>query len=156
MENIARSQTGIYRKQFCKEVKLAEENAISPSLAFGVIKSIYPAECVIKAAYAFLDKAYVHIDEDDKCWIVILEAKATQLISQRELQQKFENELIAQSVRLAVFKRTHTLREMLLARAVSSSLIDGEEMIEPIDTDEQINQDEQLQHILKDWYEDNE
>ncbi len=124
-------------------------------LMLQVVKSVYPAECVIKAAYAFLDKAYVHIDENAKCWQVELEPQEGQQISKAQLQKEFENELIAQAVRLSVFKRTHTLREILLARAMSSSLIEGEEVVAELDSDEQTSQDEQLQHILKDWYEEN-
>ena len=30
-----------------------------------VNKSIYPPEAVLKAAYAFLETDYIHIDEDD-------------------------------------------------------------------------------------------
>lgn len=124
-------------------------------LMLQVVKNVYPAECVIKTAYAFLDKAYVHIDEDSKCWQVKLEPKEGQQISKVQLQKDFENELIAQAVRLSVFKRTHTLREILLARAMSSSLIEGENVVAELDSDEQTSQDEQLQHILKDWYEEN-
>lgn len=158
MKNIDMSHTGINRNSFNIGDGQAEKNGISqqPEPVLYVAKNIYPAECVIKAAYVFLDKAYVHLDEDVKCWIVELEAKEGQQITKLQLQKEFENELIAQAVRLSVFKRTHTLREMLLARAMSSSLIEGDEVMKQLDIDEQIGQDEQLQHILKDWYEKNE
>ena len=121
-----------------------------------VLKDIYPSECVLKAAYTFLDKVYVHVDEDNKHWVVDLEAKSNYEFGERQLEKDFENELVAQAVRLSVFKRTHTLREILLARAMSSSLIDSEDPLIKVDVEDEAVSNDQLQHILKDWCERHE
>lgn len=158
MKNMDKSATGIYITHPEMRSGQAEESrtVMHFEVVFYVLKSIYPAECVLKAAYAFLDKAYMHFDEDETCWIVEIEARPGQEESECCLQKDFENELIAQAVRLSVFKRTHTLREMLLARAMSSSLIEGEETFSQVDVEEENAAYDQLQHILKDWYERHE
>ncbi len=115
------------------------------------LKEVYPAECVLKAAYTFLDEAYVHIDEDNQHWIVELEAKPGYSLGEKCLRKDFENELVAQSVRLSVFRRTHSLRKILLARAMSSSLIDEQDPLERI-IKENNDMEPEIENIIKDWY----
>ena len=158
MKNMNKPATGIYITP--PEVRSEQIEESRTVLHFEsvlyVLKSVYPAECVLKAAYAFLDKAYMHIDENETCWVVEIEARSGKETSECCLQKDFENELIAQTVRLSVFKRTHTLREMMLARAMSSSLIEGDDTFSQVDVEEENAADDQLQHILKDWYEQHE
>lgn len=109
---------------------------------------------MMKSAYMFLDRVYVHITEDENTWTVHFAAKDTELPA--NIGEEFENVLIAQAVRGMVYQKTHHLREMLLARAMTSSVIDtAEEPLQQIEADQQTDGDE-LADILKDWFEKHE
>ena len=110
-------------------------------------KTIYTKEALIKAAYAFIDTVYIHLDTAEDYFIVSFEAKKETELPD-DIREKFENELLAQTVRYSVQQRTKNIRELLIARAMSSSLtINGD-----VDYDE-IAEDVNLDDILKDWFE---
>lgn len=64
----------------------------------------------------------------------------------------FENELLSATVRLQVYKQTHVLREIMLGRAMASTMIVDEEENE--NESEEAMQDNSLDSILKDWFKD--
>jgi len=116
---------------------------------FEADKSIYPLAAILKAAYAFVGRAYVHLGDNGSTWSVSLTSKSG---SSGEIAAKeFENELLAQTVRLSVFQQTHTIRELLLARALSSTMVEDSASA-PEDVEEDISQ-EDLEQILTDWFE---
>ena len=114
-------------------------------------KDLYPKEAVMKAAYHFIDRCYLHVDVVDGAFIIQLTAKDDQDIS--NISNEFENELLAQAVRFQVYNQTHVLREVLMARAMSSTITgDNTEL-----TRDQLPNDlDQLGNILMDWFEKNE
>lgn len=114
------------------------------------LKSIYPVECVIKAAAKFLNLGYFYIGEDDKNWIVYITAKASNDIE--IIKCEFNNELLAQAVRICVYKNTKNIREMLLARAISTSLINNEPIANCNNKVSQGITEEELEEILTDWF----
>ena len=110
-------------------------------------KELYSKEALIKAAYNYTDKAYVHLDVDDEKYYVSLEIKD----SNDELDEKeFVNEMLAQSVRHLIYKQTKGIRELLLARAMATSII-TESDINEINDNEDFSEDD----ILKDWFDNN-
>lgn len=116
---------------------------------FEADKGIYPLAAILKAAYAFVGRTYVHLGDNDSTWSVSLTSKDG---SSGEITAKeFENELLSQAVRLSVFQQTHTIRELLLARALSSTMVEDSESA-PEDAEEDISQEE-LEQILTDWFE---
>ncbi len=118
-------------------------------------KSVYPKVAVLKAAYNFIEEHYIHIDEDEKYWIVSISAKKEQRNSKR-IEKEFENELLAQTVRYSVYRETHTVRELLLARALTSTMIEHtEQMREQENTEDDISE-EQLNSILTSWFDNYE
>lgn len=120
-----------------------------------VEKSLYPPESVLKAAYAFLDVCYIHIEDAGENWAVMFEPKKNSP-PQKEFKQMFENELISQAVRLHVYQQTHAIREILLARAMSSAMIletDADQQATPEEKD--IPEDE-LKSILTSWFDKHE
>ena len=121
-------------------------------VVFDVSKSLYPALAVLKAAFAFVDTCYVHIGENPNSWVVEISPKPSSG-SQPNVRADFENELIAQSVRLHVYQKTHHIREILLARAMSSTLIVGEDTLSEAECDEDDVSQEELDAILADWFE---
>ena len=83
-------------------------------------ESLYPREAVMKAAYHFIDRSYIHVDSCDDEYVIEITAKGNNDVAAIALE--FENEMLAQSVRYQVYLQTHTLREVLMARAMSSTI----------------------------------
>lgn len=108
-------------------------------------KEIYPKSALLKAAYAFTDKAYVYLDATVDSYEVDIEAKNGSSVTEKE----FMNELLSQTVRLDVYKRTKNIRELLLARSIASTVIETPhaETIEETDNTD-------IDGILRDWFED--
>lgn len=112
-------------------------------------KELYSKTSLIKAAYNFTDLYYVHLDADEKYYYVSIEAKSgDNCVSEKD----FVNEMLAQSVRHEVYLQTKNIRELLLARAMATSIIvdDG---IEENDLSEQTFLENE---ILKDWFDNDE
>lgn len=112
-------------------------------------KELYPKIALIKAAYNFTDGAYVHLDADNDYFYVTIESKSTDASVS---EQEFINEMLTQSVRHEVYQRTKNIRELLLARAMATSVIVDEEMVEEPESDDMFTENE----ILKDWFIANE
>lgn len=122
---------------------------------FHINKNLYPPEILLKAAYSFLDAAYIHFDEDDASWIVNMEPK-TQNEFTDQIRSEFENELLAQTVRSNIASRTKTIREIILARAMTSTMITEEDPIIKIQAEQSDVSDEMLEQILTDWFDSHE
>ena len=117
-----------------------------------VKKKIYPSNLLLKTAYAFLDEAYIHFEEAREDWIVCITPKEPGADFQN-LLRRFENELISQTVRMQVYNKTKTLRELLMARAMTTSMIDQEDPLEKIKEDELSDiSDDELKDILTEWF----
>lgn len=115
-------------------------------------KSLYSKVALIKAAYNFTDRAYIHLDADDKYYLVTCEAKLEEDII---CEKEFLNELLAQSVRHEVYSQTKDIRELLLARAMATSVVYNDEVIED-DTVSEKEPQYGIEDIIKDWFENDE
>ncbi len=122
---------------------------------FSISKDLFPPPVVLKAAYAFLDRAYIHIEDDHTNWIVNMRTKNPAEQADNNCQE-FENELLSQAVRLITAKQTQSIREILLARAMASTLIDEKDPLEKIKADELDVSSNELDKILTNWFEQNE
>ena len=114
-------------------------------------RGLYSKIALIKASYNFTDRAYIHLDADEDYYYVSISKKSGyEEISDRE----FENEILAQSVRHEIYLQTKNIRELLLARAVATSVVASanEETTITIDPENKFNEDE----ILRDWFDVNE
>lgn len=119
-----------------------------------VNKTLFPPEVVLKAAYAFLETDYIHIGEDDSHWVIQMSPKAE--VAPKNRTAEFENELLSQAVRFQVFKQTKSIREILLARAMTSTMVDQEDPIGKIQSEQDDISNEELKQILTDWFDKNE
>ena len=110
-------------------------------------KELYSKVALIKAAYNYTDNSYVHLDADDQYYYVSITPKDEGIECS---EQEFINEMLIQSVRHEVYLQTKNIRELLLARAMATSLI-VEDNNRILDNEEQevFSEDE----ILKDWFE---
>lgn len=109
-------------------------------------KELYSKTALVKAAYNYTDRVYVHLDADEDYYYVALKSKDDRTSVSEE---EFLNEMLAQSVRHEVYRQTKNIRELMLARAMASSIV-SEPTFEAFDDDTQFSEDE----ILKDWFEE--
>ena len=112
-------------------------------------KELYSKIALIKAAYNFTDIAYVHLDADDKYYYVDIEPKQE---GNDVSEQRFVNEMLVQGVRHEVYQQTKNIRELLLARAMATSVIVDEDLID----NEECNEVFEESEILRDWFAANE
>lgn len=66
-------------------------------------RELYSKTALIKATYNFTDRAYLHLDADEKYYYVSFREKqeGTEITS-----EDFENEILAQSARHEIYKQT--------------------------------------------------
>ncbi len=108
-------------------------------------KELYDKEVLMKSAFAFTDECYIHLDANESYYVVELQPKDDK--QEQALYQRFENELIAQSTRKLVSEKTKRIREMIVSRALASTIIDWDE-------NETDNEKYDSNSILKDWFDD--
>lgn len=110
-------------------------------------KELYPKVALIKAAYNFTDEAYVHLDADDAYYYVSIIPKDG---APKVGEKRFVNEMLAQSVRHEIYLQTKNIRELLLARAMASSVV-----VDPSVMERDANNDNKPfaeEEILSDWF----
>lgn len=111
-------------------------------------KQLYPKPAVIKAAFKFTDIAYLHLSQNENHYIVDLLPKDEQRCA--DIGEELKNELLLQSMRQLIISETGDLRKLILARALASTMVEGEE--EALEAPgEGFNAD----RILRDWFEVN-
>ena len=93
----------------------AEETQEGVVLSFE--ESIYPKDAVFGAAYALLDRCFVHIDRDGTKLSVRLRAKPGEKLSADLLAGEFESEALAQAWRREIIRENQSLIDGLSARA---------------------------------------
>lgn len=112
-------------------------------------KELYPKTALLKAAYNFTDKTYVHLDSTPTHYIVSLTAKDGEETPSKE---EFDNEMLCQSLRHEVYEQTKTIRELLVARSLSSTMVE----IEPQEGDDEADHGYEAAAILSDWFDGND
>lgn len=108
-------------------------------------RELYSKTALMKASYNFTDKAYVHLDADDGYYYVEIEPKDPDF---KIDELDFTNEMLAQAVRHEVYRQTRNIRELLLARAMATSVIIDEELADENEESGVFAEDE----ILRDWF----
>ncbi len=109
-------------------------------------RELYSKTALLKAAYNYSDRAFLHLDADDRYFYVDLEMKSG---NDTITEKAFANEMLAQSVRHEVYLQTKNIRELMLARAMATTVVEekGQEEAQNLSKDE-YKEDE----ILKDWF----
>lgn len=111
-------------------------------------KELYPKIALLKAAYNFTDKAYIHLDADDDFYYVSISLKENMQITEEE----FINEMLSQSLRHEVYLQTKNIRELLVARAMASSVVTETDEEYICGETEQFTENE----ILNNWFDTHE
>ena len=113
--------------------------------------SVYSRDIILKAAYAFIDKYYIHVDKQGNDYLVLISAKDGD--GDANITELFENELISAAIRMQVFQQTHVIRELLLGRAMASTMImESDDEGNAIEMKEESSQNSELKSILEDWF----
>ena len=117
-------------------------------------KEFYSKEALLKAAYHFTDRAYVYLGVEDGSFFVDFTAKDGAQFDKEKLENEFKNELLAQVIHQTVSKETTVLRELLVARALSSTMVDegiSSDVAESPMTEDALDA---LDAIAKDWFDE--
>ena len=110
---------------------------------------IYEKEVLLKAAYAFTDIAYIHLDYKNGYYQVELVGKTEDI---PDLYEKFENELVCQETRRIVTNKTKDIREIIVARSLSSTMANITNEDELIDNTSSNDEEFCADEILQDWF----
>ena len=115
-------------------------------------KNMYPKVALFKAAYNFTDDYYIYIDIDDNSYIVEITAKNQE--DNTDIKGKFDNEMLVQTARMHIIEQTKSIRELIMARAFASTVIDDLSDVAEIEADSEEVMD--IDAILTDWFENND
>lgn len=126
------------------------KDSILYKVSLPVAKMLYPAETLLKTAYRFLDRCYIHVDEAETHWIIRMQPKNG--TDGNDCAAEFENELIAQTVRRCVSQQTSSLRELLIARAMASTMILEDDPSFSIEAQGSDLSDDELREVLTNWF----
>lgn len=114
---------------------------------FRFSKDLYSKTAILKCAYEFTNRAYIHLDSTDNDFIVSITPKEGQCFNLAE----FENELIAQMTRLEIFKQTKDIRRLTVARALASTIVGDSSSSAPTEGD-----DIDIDKVLCNWFQEND
>lgn len=115
-------------------------------------KELYSKKALLKAAYHFTDNYYIYVGVEGDSFFVDFSTKDESLIDSDKLQNQFKNEILAQVIHQSISNQTSDLRKLLVARALSSTMVDEED---PVDNEPETMNEESLNElsaIAKDWY----
>lgn len=117
-------------------------------------KEFYSKEALLKAAYHFTDRAYVYLGVEDGGFFVDFTAKGGAQFDKEKLENEFKNELLAQVIHQTVSKETTVLRELLVARALSSTMVDEGISSDAVESPMTEDAQDELDAIAKDWFDE--
>ncbi|MBR5479509.1 MAG: His-Xaa-Ser system protein HxsD [Clostridia bacterium] len=110
-------------------------------------KEMYEKEAIIKASYFFTDRFYMELDADDAYFYVDMVSKDGVDTGD---DKEFLNEVLVQTTRLSISRQTKNIREMIIGRALASTIVDRKDTGFVDDAD--INADD----ILNNWFDTHE
>lgn len=88
---------------------------------------IYPIDISMRAAYNYIDRAYIFFKEKkDGFYIVEFEKKDNFNIN--EIVKNFKNDLLHEKVREKIAEKSKNIREIILARALHGLVLENKEI----------------------------
>ncbi|KKP35522.1 MAG: hypothetical protein UR23_C0027G0001 [Candidatus Roizmanbacteria bacterium GW2011_GWA2_32_13] len=111
-----------------------------------VSQKIYPLEAIYGAAYVFLNRAYIFLDENKEGEILIT-LKAKEKMDKKQLEDfggEFYNELLNYSLRIGISKNNQKIREYIVGRALIGALGEDEEGVET-------EEPEEIEEEIEEW-----
>lgn len=94
---------------------------IGNSLCLPVKPSLYSLEAILKTCYLFLDQCYMFVNSEDpdRSEIQIYFTSSDENSDLEKIVAEFSNRLIWQEVRQTVANETQTIREVIVAQALT-------------------------------------
>ncbi len=110
-------------------------------------EELYPKESILKAAYKFSGEYQIYLDKTDGYYYVEVNSIDGKDVDDVNLESEIRKELLAQAARYSIVQQTQDLRNIIVARALASTIID--------DTDSGYVSEESMKadDILSDWFE---
>lgn len=108
-------------------------------------KEIYTKAVLLKTCYKFTDVAYIHLDSDEEKYMVTIDAKDESDCT--DYKKEFANRIIEEANRELIFEQTQSIRKILFARSMASTVVYDSETV-AIDTDIEDKS------AMKDWFKD--
>lgn len=96
---------------------------------FKLNKEIYSKEIILQTSYILLEDVYILIDTDEKYYYLHVKKKNKKL-SFEQISEKLLDELIEANSYIEQAKRTSTIRQTILEKALIENTIDSEDIIE--------------------------
>ena len=109
-----------------------------------LVKELYPKEAILKASHFFTDRYYMSLDTDEKYYYIDMSPIENEI--EKDIEKQFLNEALTQSARYKVMQDTKGIRELILGRALASTIIDDSDT--GFVDDENINAED----ILNNWF----
>lgn len=94
------------------------------SLVLKVNTKIYSPEALYKTCYVFIDQAYLFLDGDPEREIIVV-VKGKKKLKKLDLEKlagEFMNELLSNSLRMNLSKKTLKIREQIISQALFSAI----------------------------------
>jgi His-Xaa-Ser system protein HxsD len=108
-------------------VQIETLNPATATLTLSLDVGLYPRDVLYAAAYVFLDRAYVLLDRQDSRFVVQFRSKRPLEASVFEaMAGEFENELLAQALRLRVVDANQRIIEDVVAVAIAGAAAGAE------------------------------
>jgi His-Xaa-Ser system protein HxsD len=97
-------------------------NPATSTLTLSLDVGLYPRDVLYAAAYVFLDRAYVLLDRQDSRFVVQFRAKRPlEEATFQAMAGEFENELLAQALRLRVVDANQRIIEDVVTVAIAGA-----------------------------------
>jgi His-Xaa-Ser system protein HxsD len=97
-------------------------DADTSTLTLSLDSSLYPRDVLYAAAYVFLDRAYLLLDRAGERFVVHIRGKQPlDEATLRAMAGEFENELLAQALRLRVVKANQRIIESVTTLAIAGA-----------------------------------
>jgi His-Xaa-Ser system protein HxsD len=88
--------------------------------------ALYGTDAVFQACYTFTDRCFFQLSPGDGDAVTVFVRRKCEDDDLEDLVGEFANELLNQRIRIDLFRRTHALREMIVAQAFTEAdLLDG-------------------------------
>jgi len=92
------------------------------TMTLSLDSNLYPRDVLYAAAYVFIDRAYILLDRVDERFVVHVRGKQpSDEATLRAMAGEFENELLAQALRLRVVKANQHIIESMTTLAIAGA-----------------------------------
>jgi len=104
------------------QTQIESLDAATSTMRLSLDVDLYPRDVLYAAAYVFLDRAYVLLDQDAARYVVHVRGRQPlDAVDLRALAGEFENELLAQALRLQVVKANQRIIEDITTLAIAGA-----------------------------------